>query len=64
MRKDKDFIKLTLAVYSQGVITIDEAVAHIVCRYKQSCMFNYHNFSLGFYLGLFIGTILFKYILK
>ena len=63
MKKEKSYIELVLRMFKADIISIEEATKDILDMYKKTWIFNYQNFSLGFYVGVFLTTII-KYFMK
>ena len=64
MKKEKYYIELVLRMFKGDAISIEEATKDILDMYKRSWIFNYHNFSLGFYLGMIIASTFIKIFMK
>jgi hypothetical protein len=64
MKKEKYYIELVLRMFKADVVSIEEATKDILDMYKRSWVFNYQNFSLGFYLGVIIASTLIKFFTK
>jgi len=64
MKKEKYYIELVLRMFKADVVSIEVATKDILDLYKKTWRFNYHNFSLGFYLGMIIASTLIKIFMK
>ena len=64
MKEDKRKLELMLRAFLHGIIDIEFAIDFILKVYSNSRRFNYNSFIIGWTLGLFVATILFRYILK